>query len=99
MRFLLGQYQFEGPFNSISDLNEQNGVFAVLCKSDTGISRPIHLEEANNIKNRIWNHINSINWTKKCDGRIVFGVFYTTDLDMQEREMIVLEIKKTYNLN
>ena len=99
MSFFLGQYQFEGPFDSISNLGENKGVFAILCISEKGISRPIHLEEAKNIKKRIRNLINSINLTKKCNGRIVYGVFYTSDLDTQNNDVIIYEIKKTYNLN
>lgn len=99
MSFFLGNFQFEGPLDSISQIEEKEGVFAVLCKAENEISQLIHIEEGQNIKSKIRNHISSLNWTKQCDGRIVFGVYYTTDLDMQRRQMIVLEIRNTYNLS
>ena len=95
MSLFLGNYHFEGPFDSINQIEEKEGVFAVLCKTENEISQLIHIEEAKNIKKRIRNHINSIKWPKLCNGNIVFGANYTPDVQEQDRQSIVNEIIRT----
>jgi hypothetical protein len=77
---------------------EKEGIFVVLCKAENDISQLIHIEEAKNIKNRIRNHVESVKWTKLCNGNIVFGVNYTFDVQEQDRKLIVNEIISTYKI-
>ena len=98
MGLTLGIYQFEGPIESVSLIEEKEGVFAVLCLKEDNSYKLIHVEEANNIKAKIRNHIKSSEWTKLCKNRVAFGVNYTPNLQNQARKMIVNEIKRAYIL-
>jgi hypothetical protein len=95
----LGIYQFEGPLESVSLIKETEGIFAVLCIKEDRNYDLIHVEEANNLKAKIRNHISSRNWVKMCSHRLAFGVNYTPNLQTQGRKMIVNEIKNTYLMN
>ena len=96
MAINLGIYQFEGPLESVSLIKEAEGIFAVLCLKEDGNFDLIHVEEANNLKAKIRNHINSRVWIKMCGHKLVFGVNYTPNLQTQGRKMIENEIKQIY---
>ncbi|MEJ2543069.1 MAG: hypothetical protein P8Y99_03290 [Calditrichaceae bacterium] len=97
MSLNLGRYQFEGPLESINQINDSEGIFAVVCIFNDRPVRLVHLEEGANVKSKLRNHINSCEWAKQCKGRLVFGIKYTPNLQKQGRNMIVNEIKNELN--
>jgi hypothetical protein len=92
----LGLYTFEGPFSSINELEDREGIFAVICIIDDTISHLVHVEEANHIRSNIKNNVKTTEWVKSCKGRVAFGADYTPNLQKPCREMIVREILKKY---
>jgi hypothetical protein len=98
LSFTLDRYEFNGPIYSVGQIEEKAGVFAVVCIVDNKISGVIHVEESENIKARIRNHIESVEWAKLCIGKVAFAINYTPFLQYRGRRMIVSEIKRTYKL-
>ena len=98
MGFTLGRFDFLGPFSSIDEIEDREGVVAVICQQEDHKNQVIHVAEGAHIRSVIRNHTMTNEWARRCPGRIVFGVNYTTHLQKPGRKVIVDEIVRTNNL-
>ncbi len=96
MGFELKGYSFEGPFSSATYLEDEPGVFAVLCRQFEK-NHLVDIDEAENVRTRIDDHENSGCWRRNCESSLIYAVLYTPGLDSKERENIVDEIRDEYN--
>ncbi|MBE0428219.1 MAG: GIY-YIG nuclease family protein [Nitrospirae bacterium] len=91
----ISEYQFAGPYTSISDLQRKAGVYVILCRRTDGKYYVIDVGQAINVKERIENHNRKSCWTRNCDGTLSVAVFYTQY--ESERTRIEKIIRNTYN--
>ena len=92
MSILIGKYEFDGPFNSVADLEEKPGLCAVL-HCDGQEYELIHVSESHNIKDRI--EISHSTFAP-TSGSVLLAACYTPHSRSQERRMMVEDILNEY---
>lgn len=95
MTILIGQYEFDGPFTEVADLQEKQGVYAVLHFEDD-LYELIHISQADNIRNSI--EISPSAYTQNV-GEVLIAVLYTSDYGTRERHAIVEDIQLEFDNN
>ena len=69
MSMKVGKYEFEGPYSSKDDLNDESGVYAIHCRRDDKYYL-IDIGESDKVKSRIKNHEREDCWKRNCTGTI-----------------------------
>jgi len=96
MTISIGNYTFQGPFNSTNPLEDRSGVYAIHCLRE-GKYHLIDIGESHEVKNRVENHDRISCWKRECSGRLVYSVYYTPNLQQSGRMKIEQEIRDKYN--
>ncbi len=91
----IGNYNFEGPFESTDPVKDKSGLFAVLYKKEDK-HYLIDIEESSKIKEKLDNHNRSKCWKKQSDGEIEYSVLYTPKLKEKDRKEIESKIRARY---
>jgi hypothetical protein len=93
MSILIGKYEFDGPFNSVADLEEKSGLYAVLhCDGED--YELIHVSEADNIKERI--ETSQSAYTTYV-GSVLLAACYAPLSRSRERKMMVEDILREFD--
>ena len=96
MSIKIGDYDFEGPFSSEDDLNNQSGVYVILGKEhshDTDYLL-IDIGQAGEVRERIETHDRADCWEEQECEELAFAVRY---VDKAERMKIERELRKQYD--
>jgi len=91
----LKDYSFEGYYSSTTYLEDEPGVYAILCRHFEK-NELVDVGEAENVKTRVEDHENSNCWRRRCSSSLVYAVLYTPDLNQKGREEIVDELRDEY---
>lgn len=92
MSILIGDYEFDGPYNDVADLQESQGLYAIL-HLDCDEYKLIHLAQAENIKERI---VVSPATSPSPDNSTYVAAFYTPRSGGRERNKIVEKILRHF---
>ena len=93
MSILIGKFEFDGPYSSLADLQEKQGLYAVLhCEGEE--YELIHVAEAHNIKERI--EVSQSTYIMSADS-VVLAACYTPQSRSKERRMMVEDILREFN--
>jgi hypothetical protein len=93
MSILIGNYEFDGPFRNVSDLEEKQGVFAVLHCEDNESYELVHVAESINVREQVG--VSQSLYSHLSDS-ILLAACYTPDRGMRERSAIVSEIESEF---
>ena len=93
MQIKIGRYHFEGPFSSISNIKEQEGIYVILSRLHKNIYSLLDIGESDNLKTRVEKRKNNFSDKNNKKRPVFFAVNYTQNLGKQSRELIVSEIK------
>lgn len=95
MTISIGRYLFKGPFSTIQDLEDKEGIYAIACNYKNKLNL-IWIGESENVKNKLKHDARKQSWQKYCKGKIGFWVDYTPNLQQNGRQLIVREILREY---
>jgi hypothetical protein len=95
MTISIGRYSFMGPFSTIHDLEDKEGIYAIACNYNDKLVL-IRIGESGNVKNTLKYDDRKQSWQKYCNGKIEYWVDYTPNLQQNERQLIVREILREY---
>ncbi len=96
MSIQIKDYSFEGLYSSPSHLEEEPGVFVVLCKTYEK-NEVVDVGESENVKSRVEDNERSNCWRRNCESSLAYAVLYTPELTEKERMMIEYELRDEYN--
>jgi len=91
MSILIGKYEFDGPYNDVNDLQEKEGLYAVLHQEGEDYEL-IHLSHADNVRERI----ELLPSEKARQGQVLLAAFYTQRCGNRERSSMVDDIQKEF---
>lgn len=94
MAVKIGDYTFGGPFKSTDSIENKSGLYAVLNHKD-GKLYLLDIGESSEIKKGIDEHDRQ-EWEKNSDGAIEYSVYYTPELNEDDRKKIEEKIRATY---
>jgi hypothetical protein len=96
MSIEIGNYSFEGYHSSPTYLEDEPGLYAILCRT---YEKDVLLDigESENVKSRVQDNERSSCWIRNCPSALGYAFLYTPDLDEKGRMQIVDEIKDQYN--
>ena len=97
MSISVGDYVFEGPYNSTENLKNNSGVYVIVCKRWEEYYL-IDVGESKEVKNRIENHDRVECWKKNCDSELMVAVLYTPNKQKHGRMEIEQEIRNIYDI-
>jgi len=92
----IGNYSFQGPFNSTSFLQDVAGVYAILDCLPSVSSRVLDIGESNAVRTRIENHDRSECWKVNSRGTIGVAVLYTPSVGRPGRMAIEAALRSQY---
>jgi len=93
MGISIGKYEFDGPHESIADLQEREGIYAILHFEDEEYEL-IHVAESYNIKGCI--ELSQASYSS-LTGSVLLAAFYTERSSPRERRMMVQEIQNEFD--
>jgi len=92
MAILIGKYEFDGPYHNVDDLEEKEGLYAVLhCEADE--YKLIHLAHADNIRERI--QLSPAPGSPT--GKVLLAALYTPRCGARERSTMVDDIHSEFD--
>ena len=94
MTVKIGDYAFDGPFNSADSIEDKSGIYAVLHYKE-GKCYLLDIGESSQMKKVIEEHDRK-EWEKNSDGAIEYSVYYTPELKEDDRKEIEAKIRATY---
>ncbi|MCY3675313.1 MAG: hypothetical protein OXH65_07660 [Paracoccaceae bacterium] len=94
MSIKIGNYNFEGPFGSSSNLKDQSGVYAILGNNSGNNWDLVDVGESFQVKYRVENHERKMCWKQQDYANLKIAVFYT---DENSRMRIEVELRYQYN--
>jgi hypothetical protein len=87
MAIRLGNYSFTGPFESIDDINDWSGIYAIVCNVDQE-NFLLDVGESSKLRTRIENHDKKDCWINHCKGQLKIYIHYTLLLKQPGRILI-----------
>ena len=93
MSILIGKYEFDGPFNSLSYLQEKRGLYAVLKCEGTNYEL-IHVAQADNVREQIELSQSAYSDVK---GEVRIAACYTPRSGLRERSKMIDEINREFD--
>lgn len=93
MNILIGDLEFEGPWNVQEQICEEPGILAVLYEKD-GEYELVELVESENL--RLTTEALNTNGLSDKQMTLTVAAHYTADLTTQERREIVAELLQTF---
>lgn len=76
MSIQIGDYNFEGPYNSGLELREQSGVYAVLRPRTADRYDVIDVGESGAVRSRVTNHDRAEQWRRHAPAGYGFAAYY-----------------------
>lgn len=95
MGFSLGSYEFQGLFNTIEQIKNKAGVFAVICGENNEYII-IDIGQADDVKIELEIRSKKNSWIEFCKAKIFFACHYTENQELKDREKIENEIRQEY---
>jgi hypothetical protein len=92
MGIFIGKYEFDGPYYNVNDLEEKEGLYAVL-HCDGNDYELIHLAHADNVRERI----ELVPTPENPKGNVLLAAFYTPRCGIRERNIMVEDIQKEFD--
>jgi len=97
MSIKIYNYEFEGPYDSTSNLADESGIYAILCKNGNNTFSLVDVGESSTVKTRIDNHDRKVCWLSKCSiSNWKYAVYYTPHLQQSGRKEIEQFIRAKY---
>lgn len=93
MSILIGKYEFDGPYKSVADLEDRQGLYVVLHQDGDNYEL-MHVSHADNIRERIEYSQSGFNPTS---GRVLLAACYTPQCGLRERRAMVEDILLEFN--
>ena len=94
MSVLIGKYEFNGPYENVTELEEKPGLYAVLhCQNDE--YELIHVAQANSIRDCLQHSQVATNPTE-CSGKVLLASYYTPRCGRRQRDMMVEDILREF---
>lgn len=90
------EYEFEGCYSSTSSIADRSGVYVVLDKRMDGRLFVLDVGESSNPQYRLQNHDRKSCWENKRKGMIVYGIYYTPNLQQVGRKEVEQDIRGYY---
>ena len=87
------KYSFDGPYYSLSSLEDNSGVYAILCSDNTVVD----VGESAGVKSREGGHDRKDCWNRKCGNSIKYAVCYIPYGHKPSRTAIVQDIRGYYS--
>jgi hypothetical protein len=91
----LKKYNFEGPYRSTSQLQDRQGIYAILNFSNSRYL-VVDIGESRKVKTRIDYHDRQSCWTQNSNGTLCVAVMYTPNLNDNQRRLIEQELRGYY---
>ena len=95
MTIKLGKYSFAGPSESIDEIKDRSGIYAIVCKKDNEFFL-LDIGESPKLRTRIENHDKKDCWVKNCKGQLTIYVHYTPFFKQKRRKFIEQEIRELF---
>lgn len=95
MSFSIGDYEFQGLFNTMEKIKNNAGVFAVIC-GESNEYIVIDIGEADDVKKEIEFKSKQNTWKEFCKAKLFFACHYTNNKDIKDRKKIEDEIRQEY---
>jgi hypothetical protein len=95
MAIQIGRYNFEGPYLSMSSLEDRSGVYAILTRNGTVYS-PVDVGESAQLKTRVATHDRKECWQQHALGALAVAALYTPGLQQAGRRVIEQELRQQY---
>jgi len=96
MAIKLGKYSFTGPVESIDDINDRSGLYAVVCDVDHE-NFLLDVGESSKLRTRIENHDKKDCWIKHCNGQLKIYIHYTLWSKQLRRILIEQELRELFH--
>lgn len=94
----IGDYTFEGPYDSIADLEDKSGIYAILCKNTDNKYNVVDIGESSKVKTRVGTHDRKECWSKYCSNTNIYcAVYYTPYKEQPGRKEIEQELRNTFD--
>jgi hypothetical protein len=93
MTILIGKYEFDGPFQKIEDLEEQQGVYVVLHYEDEDFEL-MRVAHADNIREHL-----ALLPAECSRGKVLLAALYTPECGPSERSTMVQDIESEFGYN
>mgnify|MGYP006308728751 FL=1 len=78
MSLEIGNYVFEGPYDSADALEHRSGLFVVFCRAEDDF-RGLDCGSAADVAAAVTGHPRRDAWQTTCSGTVVFAVLYAED--------------------
>jgi hypothetical protein len=98
MAIRLGKYSFSGPIESIDNIHDRSGIYAIVCNVDNE-NFLLDVGESSKLRTRIENHDKKDCWIKNCNGQLKIFVHYTLFLKQSGRIIIEQELRELFQPN
>lgn len=79
MAIQIGNYNFEGPFFSTTELQRNSGTYVVLGNSGGDIWNVVDVGESSSVRDRIENHDRKDNWARQRHSRLSVAALYLNE--------------------
>ncbi len=95
MSIKIGDYNFDGPFDSTSDLRHKSGVYAILGRdSEDKKWQVVDIGESKDVKDRVENHDREDCWEAQDYEILGYAAYFCTK---SRREIIETILRRKYN--
>lgn len=100
MPLRFGNVQLQGPFSRLNELEDQPGLFVVLCYDTTRLVPfvPLDVRIAKLVQTEVESALADPKWTEMCTGKLRLAVFYSpeqTQLDSIKHQVLRSEVSLT----
>ncbi len=99
MSILIGELEFEGPYEDAQSIRPEAGLFGILCQIGEE-AELIDLDETHCLQDCLVTseHINNmIFYAETCNGTLAAAIHYTPDLTAKERKELKHELLSVLN--
>jgi hypothetical protein len=91
----IAQFPFEGPLASLDNIENESGVYAIICEFVDKFYL-LDVGQSKNIKEKIVNHERKKCWERFQKGKIRYAVLYSDDYRDMSENNIVKSIRSSY---
>lgn len=95
MSIKLGKYSFTGPVESIDQIRDRSGEYAIVCKKDNELFL-LDVGESTKLRTRIENYDRKECWITNCNGQLIIYVHYTPFAKQKRRIVVENEIREQF---
>lgn len=90
---IIGNYEFQGPFSSVEELEDRPGVYIVLCNLDDELHEVLLVDiDVLSVRKNLLQKDKSDQWRNNCSGKLEFVVCYR-EIDELSYKRLLHEIK------